>query len=59
MRHLASDIRKRRRDEAREKIQKAPIKMMFPLAFLILPALLLVILFPALYNIVDVLSHTG
>jgi tight adherence protein C len=57
MRHLASDIRKRRRDEAREKIQKAPIKMMFPLALLILPALLLVILFPALYNVVHILSH--
>ena len=57
MRHLASDIRNRRREAAREKIQKAPIKMIFPLALLILPALLLVILFPALYNIVHILSH--
>jgi tight adherence protein C len=57
LRHLASDIRQRRRDAAREKIQKAPIKMLFPLAFLILPALLLVILFPAMYNILHVLSH--
>jgi tight adherence protein C len=57
LRHLASDIRQRRRDAAREKIQKAPIKMLFPLAFLILPALLLVILFPAMYNIIHVLSH--
>jgi pilus assembly protein TadC len=57
MRHLASDIRQRRRAAAREKIQKAPIKMIFPLAFLILPALLLVIMFPALYNVVKVLGH--
>lgn len=57
MRHLASDIRQRRRDAAREKIQKAPIKMLFPLALLILPALLLVILFPAMYNIIHTLSH--
>jgi tight adherence protein C len=58
LRHVASDIRQRRRDAAREKIQKAPIKMLFPLAFLILPALLIVILFPAIYNIVQVLSHS-
>jgi tight adherence protein C len=57
MRHLASEIRQRRRDVARERIQKAPIKMLFPLAFLILPALLLVILFPAMYNILHVLSR--
>ncbi len=56
MRHLAADIRKRRRDAAREKIQKAPIKMLFPLALLILPALLLVILYPALHNIIHTLS---
>jgi tight adherence protein C len=56
LRHLASDIRQRRRDAAREKIQKAPIKLLFPLAFLILPALLLAILFPAMYNIVHTLS---
>lgn len=55
LRHLALDIRQRRRDDARERIQKAPIKMLFPLAFLILPALLLVILFPAMYNIVHTL----
>lgn len=57
LRHLATDIRQRRRDAAREKIQKAPIKMIFPLALLILPALLLVIMFPALYNIVHILHH--
>jgi tight adherence protein C len=58
MRHLASDIRIRRRDVAREKIQKAPIKLLFPLVLLILPALLMVILFPALYNIIHVLKAT-
>ena len=51
MRELSSDIRKRRRQIIEEKAQKAPIKMLFPLAFLILPALLLVILFPGVYNI--------
>jgi tight adherence protein C len=56
LRHLAREIRQRRRDAARERIQKAPIKMLFPLAFLILPALLLVILFPAMYNIIHTLN---
>jgi tight adherence protein C len=56
MRELASDIRKRRRQILEEKAQKAPIKMLFPLAFLILPALLLVILFPGVYNIINTLG---
>jgi tight adherence protein C len=52
MRELSSDIRKRRRQIIEERAQKAPIKILFPLAFLILPALLLVVLFPGVYNIV-------
>jgi tight adherence protein C len=56
MRELATDIRKRRRQILEEKAQKAPIKMLFPLAFLILPALLLVILFPGVYNIINSLG---
>ena len=56
MRELATDIRKRRRQILEEKAQKAPIKMLFPLAFLILPALLLVILFPGVYNIITSLG---
>ena len=52
MRELSSDIRKRRRQIIEERAQKAPIKILFPLAFLILPALLLVVLFPGIYNIV-------
>ena len=56
MRELASDIRKRRRQIIEEKAQKAPIKILFPLAFLILPALLLVILYPGLYSILQTLG---
>lgn len=58
LRHLAHDIRQRRRDIARERIQKAPVKLLFPLVLLILPALLIVIMFPAMYNIVHVISGT-
>lgn len=56
MRNLASETRKRRRASAQERIQKAPIKLLFPLIFMIFPALLLVLLYPAFHNILTALS---
>lgn len=47
MRNLAVDMRKRRRALAEERAQKAPIKMLFPLVFLIFPPMFIVMLFPA------------
>jgi tight adherence protein C len=51
LRELAIDMRRRRRQAANEKMQKAPVKMMFPLMFLIMPALMIVIGYPAAYSI--------
>lgn len=56
MRELAGDLRTRRRQIVEEKAQKAPIKILFPLALLILPATVLIVLFPGLYNIIDTLG---
>jgi tight adherence protein C len=53
LRELAGDLRRRRRQTAREKMQKAPVKMIFPLMFLIFPALMIVILYPAAYSVLQ------
>lgn len=53
MRDLSIDMRKRRRQRAEEQAQKTPVKILFPLVFLILPTLFIVILAPPLINFVS------
>jgi tight adherence protein C len=55
LRNLAIEMRKRRRAAAEERAHKAAIKIIFPLAFLIFPALFVIILAPALYRIFETL----
>jgi tight adherence protein C len=55
MRNLALEMRKRRRAMVEEMAQKIPIKMLFPLAFLIFPAMFIVLLVPAFIRIFEAL----
>ena len=59
LRELSSDQRRRRRQAAREKMQKAPIKMLFPMMFLIMPALMIVLMYPAAYSVAQNFSGIG
>jgi tight adherence protein C len=53
MRDLAIEMRKRRRQLAEERVQKAPTKMIFPLVFLIFPGMFVVLLGPAALQILQ------
>lgn len=50
MRNLAHEMRTRRRQAAEERAQKAPIKILIPLVFLIFPAMFIVLLAPAMFS---------
>jgi tight adherence protein C len=56
LRNLAAETRKRRRQKANEQVQKAPVKMLFPLIFFIFPVLLIILLYPAVHELLLQLS---
>ena len=52
----AKDMRIKRRQLAEEHAMKMPVKMLFPLIFFILPTLFIVLLGPAVLQIMSVFS---
>lgn len=56
MRQLAHEMRARRRAMAEEKAQKAPVIMLFPLVFLIFPAMFIILMTPAVINLISSLK---
>jgi pilus assembly protein TadC len=56
LRELATDMRRRRRQAAQERMHKAPVKILFPLMFLIMPALMIVLFYPAAHAVMTGLS---
>jgi tight adherence protein C len=54
----AAQMRIKRRQRAEEAAHKAPIKMLFPMAFLIFPALFVILLGPTIPKILETLGRT-
>ena len=52
MRNLSHEMRLRRRRSAEERAQKAPIRMLFPLVFMIFPAMFVVLLAPGVLSLI-------
>jgi tight adherence protein C len=52
----AETLRERYKMKIKEKIQKIPIKILFPLVFFIFPALFVVVLGPAILSVLDVVG---
>lgn len=57
LRVQSSSMREKRKQRAEERGMKAPIKMMLPLVLFIFPTIFIVILGPAVIQVLEILSH--
>jgi tight adherence protein C len=56
LRNLSDEMRDRRRSMAEQRAQKAPIKILFPLVALIFPSIFVVLLTPAVLNLLETIG---
>lgn len=57
LRNQSKQIRQKHRQRAEEKAQKAPVKMMIPLVFFVFPSIFIVVLGPAIIQIIEMFKH--
>jgi len=57
LRNQAKQIRQKQRQRAEEKAQKAPIKMMIPLVFFVFPNIFIIVIGPAVIQIVEMFKQ--
>jgi len=56
LRNQAIQIRQKQRQRVEEKAQKAPIKMMIPLVFFVFPSIFIIVIGPAVIQIIKILK---
>ena len=59
LRIQSDQMRMKRRQRAEEEAHKAPIKMLIPMASLIFPSIMIILMIPAVFQIMKVFTGTG
>ncbi|MDP4158678.1 MAG: type II secretion system F family protein, partial [Bacillota bacterium] len=57
LRNQAKQIRQKQRQRAEERAQKAPIKMMIPLVFFVFPSIFIIVIGPAILQILEIFKQ--